>query len=290
MNKNLKSLLLISSLSLTSLISLSAFAQPASVTSAAGAQTQTSITSLKPEESKAGTFSLGLGIKYSQKVAVEEKSERESSTDFVLAPGYKINSVLSTSGKVVFSKENSKARQSSVSNTTVALGIKGIKLNQDFETLHSVTGIIPTNEDSIKEDRLKGGLSVSNGLRWVNPFVKVEYRLAVAKNVHEYTVNADGRPNIEYNFTNSLALTIPVTDKLSITTDGAYRIGRTYKGFQRNIFSVNADINYDIVDQLTINLGTSNDGDALKSNGVDSNIAAYNENSSVIRAGLTLSL
>lgn len=253
-------------------------------------QSQTSITSVSAEKAAAPAFSLSLGIEYAQKIAVEQEGERESSTDITLAPSYKISSILTASGNVIFSKENSGARQNSVSNTTIVLGIKGAKLTESVESLHSITGVAPTNEDSIKRDRLKGAASLTNGIRWTNPFAKVEYKLGLSKNFHEFTVNAEGNANIEYRLINSLMIAIPITDKWSISTTGAYRLGRTYKGFQRYAFEFNADINYDVLDQLSINVGTSNDGSALKSNGVDSNITAYNENSSVIRAGLTLTL
>ncbi len=253
-------------------------------------QTQTSTTSVTAEEKKKSNISLDLGIEYSQKVATEEFGERENSTDILLAPAYKINSILTASGKIVFTKENSGARQSSASNTTLTLGIKGIKINESLESLHSVGGVAPTNEDSIKRDRLKGGLAITNGLRWKNPYVKIDYKLGLSKNFHEYTVNAEGNPNIEYRLSNSLEITVPLTEKFSVSTLGIYRLGRTYKGFERTTFEINADLIYDILETLSINIGTSNDGRALKANGVDSNIQAYNENTSVIRAGLTLAL
>lgn len=278
------------------------FAQPAPISATSVAQSsiqmssdsltqsQTSTTSASAKQKSKAAFGLDLGIEYSQKVAVEEEGERESSTDITVAPSYKINSVLTATGKAIFTKENSGARQSSVSNTSLTLGIKGFKFNESLETLHSVGTAIPTNEESIKQDRLKTSVSLMNGLRWKNPFAKVEYKLGLAKNFHEYTINAEGSPNIEYRLTNSLEISVPLTDKFSISTLGIYRLGRTYKGFQRNTFEIHADLNYDILEKLTINIGTSNEGNALKANGVDSNIAAYDENSSVIRAGLSLAL
>lgn len=291
MIRNFKNTLLVSSVLTTQLLSSLSFAQPASVAATTSAsQLQTSTTTVTAEKKDSKAFALELGIEYSQKVATEEKGERESSTDMTLAPSYKINSILTAVGNVVFSKENSGARQNSVSNTQVVLNVKGIKINEELETLHSLGGIAPTNDDSIKRDRLRGGVVLTNGLRLIKSFVKVDYKLGLAKNFHEFTENAEGTPNIEYRLSNALSVIIPITERFSISALGIYRIGRTYKGFQKNAFEINADINYDILDQLSVNLGTSNDGSALKSNGVDSNIAAYNENTSVIRAGLTLTL
>jgi hypothetical protein len=272
-------------------VSATSVAQVSSqVTAQSMPQIQTSTTTASTVQKAGLPLSLSLGIEYAQKVAVEEGGERESTTDITIAPSYKINSILTAAGNIVFSKENSGARQSSVSNTTVNLGIKGIKISESLETLHSVGGVIPTNEDSIKRDRLKGAAVLTNGLRWTNPFAKIEYKLGLSKNFHEFTENAEGSANVEYRLTNSLNVVVPLTDKFSISALGIYRLGRTYKGFQRNAFEIHSDLNYDILEKLAINIGTSNDGSALKANGVDSNIEAYNENTSIIRAGLTLTL
>jgi len=254
------------------------------------AQSQSSTTKVTAEKAADKKLSLGLGIEYAQKIAVEQQGERESSTDITFAPSYKINSILTSAGKVVFSKDNAGARQSSVSNVTLSLNIKGAKINESLETLHSVGTVIPANEDSVKRDRLKGAVSLTNGIRWTNPFAKIEYKLGLSKNFHEFTVNAEDSPNIEYRLTNSLEVIVPLSDKFSISVLGVYRTGRTYKGFQRNAFEIHSDINYDILENLSVNLGTSNDGSATKANGMDSNIAAYDENNSVIRAGLSLTL
>lgn len=291
MKQNLRKSVITRSVLISQLISLVAVAQPASVTTtSASSQSQTSTTKVSAEKKETKAFTLSLGIEYSQKVAAEEKGERESSTDTTLVPIYRITESLNAGANVVFSKENSGARQSSVSNTQLILGIKGFKINSEIETLHSANGVIPTNEESKKRDRLQGALSIMNGLRLTKTSAKVDYKLTLSKNFHEFTVNAEDSPNIEYRMVNALTVTIPITDKLSFSTMGAYRLGQTYKGFQRSAFEIHADLNFDVLEQLMINLGTSNDGSALKANGVDSNIEAYNANTSVWRAGISLTI
>ena len=256
----------------------------------AAAQTQTNVIEVKTEKKEEKTYSLDLAMEYSEKIAVEQRGARESNIDFVIAPVIKLNSILKLGTKVVVTKENSGARQTTISNTPVSLVIKGIKLSEQFKTLHSVTATAATNEETQKRDRLKGAIGITNGIGYESTFAKIEYRLGISKNFHEFTVNSENSPNVEYRLANTLTLLVPVTEKLSITAAGLYRLGRTYGGFQRSNFTFDADIVYDVTGKFSLNLGTSNDGNALKANGVDSNIEAYNENTSVVRAGISLTL
>ena len=53
---------------------------------------------------------------------------------------------------------------------------------------------------------------------------------------------------------------------------------------------MHGDLLYEVSGKMSLNLGTSNVGSALKMNGVDSNITAYNDDTSVIRAGVSITL
>ncbi len=281
---------LVSSLLVSALASLVAHAQVSEQAASVASSAQSSITKFKKEAEVKKDFSLDLGIEYSQKTAVEEKGSTESSTDFLIAPNYKINNKLSLAAKAVVSKENSNQRQTSISDTKIALALKGFKLSEQFETLHSISGVVPTNEDSQKQDRLYTSIGLTNGIKFSNAVAEIKYKLGLSRNFHEFNINADGSPNIEYRLANTLEIKIPVTESFSITSVGTYRLGRTYAGAQRTDFIFDTDLNYDILENLSVNLGTSNEGGALKANGVDSNISAFNENTSVYRLGLSLTL
>jgi hypothetical protein len=251
-------------------------------------QTGNSVTEIKSEETEAKRgLSLGLGVEYSQKTAVDEKAARESDLSITFIPVYQISKALSLGAKGVFTQENNGPRNTKLSNTTLTVGIEGFQLNEQFKTVHSILGVIPTSEESQKRDRYKGGVAIGSGISFNSDLVKLKYVLSLARNIHEYTFNAEGTSNIEYRVGHSLESILQLTDTLSLSALGIYRIGRTYGGFERTGFELHGDVNLDIAKGLTLNIGTSNDGDALKSNGVDSNISAYNENSAAVRAGIS---
>lgn len=244
-------------------------------------------TDLKPAEVIDKKFSILAIVGFSQKIAVDERSDRESGTDLLIAPSYKISDTLTLGAKTILSKSNAGPRETTLSNSTLSLSIKGAQLTPELLSLHSVGMVAPTNKESQKSDRLQSSVSMSNGLRLQLAFAKIDYRLGLSKNIHEFTQNAEGSPNVEYRLAQTLDVTVPVTEKISVTSNAVYRHGWTYRGFQRFAFEWHNDLNLDVTANLAVNVGISNDGAALKANGVDSNISVYSPNSSVTRAGLS---
>ncbi len=253
----------------------------------ASPQTQTNVTNLTPEQMPLKSFTMALAMEYSQKIAVDERGARESSTDYTIFPTYQITKLVSTSMKTLVSQENSGPRQTLMSDTQISLGIKGVQITNELESLHSIGGAIPTSEKS-KKDRFQGNVSITNGLRLTKTQGTIEYKLGLSRNFHEFNINPEGEPNVEYRLSNSISVEVPINEKFSVSTTALYRQGKTYRNFDRGAFEIHADLNYEILKQLSVNLGTSNEGSSLKSNGVDSNITAYNDNSSVTRAGINL--
>ncbi len=242
-----------------------------------------SVTTVSPEKKLKVLSSLEL----SQKVSVDERSERESSTDFMLAPSYKLSENLTLSARAILSKSNNGPRDTTLANSTLSLGIRGIAVTPQITSLHSVSVVVPTNKEAQKNDRLITSANVSNGLRLQTRFARLDYRLGLTKNIHEFTINAVGSPNIEYRLAHAVDLTVPLIDRLSLSSAAVYRQGWTYRNFERYGFEWHNDINWDFTETLSMNVGISNDGSALKANGVDSNITAFNPNSSATRAGLS---
>ena len=269
------------------LIGFTALAQ-VSASSETASNSATSVTQIKPENTVATKkFGLITLIEYSQKIAEDERASRESETSILFSPSIQLTEILKISAKSIFTQENYGPRNSTLSNTTISLGVKGFQLTEKLNSVHALNAVAPTNQLSQKTDRLKTSVSITNGLSYNHEYFKLNYKLALARNFHEYTVNAEGSPNIEYNLSNSLELIVPITDKFSVSVVGNYKNGKTYKNFDRSSFALDADLNYDFTPTLSLNIGTSNEGSAFKANGVDSNIQAYNENTSVNRLGLS---
>lgn len=232
-------------------------------------------------------FSLTTGIQYSQKVELEANSERERSTDIEFIGSYKINALYNVSAKTAFSQELNGPKNSSISDMTLIFGVTGHKFNEKLISTHSLISILPLSKDSTERDHLRAAIGVANGISYNGDLIKVGYSLTISKNFHEYSQNADGTFLNEYGLNNSLSLAVPITEKFSISASGIYRARLTYENIPKYSFIADGDLNYDFTEKLSANLGMTNEGSALKSNGVDSNISLYNEAAAVFRTGLT---
>ncbi len=248
----------------------------------------TSTTQINPIKKEEKPLTIELGIEMGEKVSKEEFTPKKNTLGILIAPAYKINETFKASGKITINQDNYAQHETTASDGTLSLAINGFKLSEHLKTTHSLGTIIPVSEKSVKTDRLQGSISARNGIKYSSDYFDLSYKLGLTRFFHEFKQNAEGSPNIQYRLSQLIELKAPIfTEKLAITTSLDYRIGRTYRDFERFGFIYDADLNYDLTDKLSANIGTTNDGSALKYNGVDSNIQAYNENTSVYRLGIT---
>lgn len=262
-------------------------AQDSTVNATAVAPIGTSVTAIEETLSVKTPLAVIFGLEMAEKVQKDETAPKENSVSFSIEPMYKITPLLTASARMVINQDNYGQHETTTSDGTIALAIKGYQISPEFRTVHSVSTIVPVTEKSVKTDRLKGSISTSNGISYVSEYVNVTYKLGLVRFFHEFTQNAAGSPNIEYRVSHLLDITVPVTDKFYVNTVGAYRIGYTYNQFERYGFIFSGDLNYDITPKMTANLGISTDGNAVKSNGVDSNITVFDENTSSYRIGVS---
>jgi hypothetical protein len=246
--------------------------------------TQTKVSTEAVTEKK---FSLSTSVEYSQKVEVEANTERESGTDLSFLANYKINELYNINAKAALTQELSGPKNSSVSDTTVGFGIKGLQINNQLITTHSLSAVIPTSQTTRTKDRLRTAVGISNGIAFTSDNLTAKYKLSLSKNFHEFSQNAEGIFLNEYRISNAIDVIVPITEKFSVSATGYYRISFTYEKDQKYGFGFDGDLNYDFTKKLSANLGISNEGSALKANGTDSNINVYDEATSVTRAGLT---
>lgn len=277
---------------ITTAISMSlsiAYAQSSSTNIGEQAQAQNQ-SSMKVEGQSSSTnkgFHSTLQLSRSSNFYKEGTADNETSTDLLINPSYSLSEQLSIAAKSTLSHDETKAKDTTLSNTSISLKIKGPQISDNTQSNFVVGGLLPTNTENKKTERLQGGAilgtSVSNTL--LN--LTTTYALILQRNFHEYTVNADGRPNVQYSLKHDLTLEYAFSDLWSISADGIYKNGWTYKNFERHTFATEIDLNYNVNKQLSISVGLANEGNALKPNGTESNISVYDENTSKILASVT---
>ncbi len=247
----------------------------------------TSVTVIEESLTKKTPFAINLGLEMAEKIQKDEFTPKENSLTMTIEPIYRFNETFVGSARIAINQDNFGQHETTASDGTISLGIKGYDFNPEFKTVHAVSTVVPVAEKTVKTDRLKGSLSTSNGIAYTGLHFNLTYKLGLVRFFHEFTQNADGSPNLQYRVSHLLDLKVPITEKWSIGTVGTYRNGFTYKGFERYSFIFDADLSYEVNQYLAMNIGTSTDGNALKSNGVDSNIKVFDENTGSYRFGLS---
>ena len=262
-------------------------AQDSTVNVSPTVPTGTSVTAIEDTLSTKSPLAVSFSLEMAEKIQKDENTPKENSLSLSIEPVYKLTGLLTASARIVINQDNYGQHETTISDGTASFAIKGYDFNSQLRSLHSLSTIIPASEKSVKTDRLKGSISASNGLAYTGDYFNLTYKLGLARFFHEFTQNADGSPNTEYRVSHSLDLIVPINRKIYINTIGSYRMGWTYGGFARYGFIFSGDVVYDINPKISANVGVSTNGNALKSNGVDSNITVFDENTSSYRVGIS---
>ena len=268
-------------------ITAQGMAQENSASLPAATSTTTIAPVVKAQEPK--KFSFDFSMESSSNTYETGALENYQDTGFLLMPGYQITPNQKLSVKAVIIQEHTGEKNTSLSNTEILLTLPKKEINEKTTLTSSVRAVIPTNKESIELDRLKGAAGASGRLSYKIKEHSVAYGLGLTKNVHDYNINGNGVANISYRLNQSVSTNIVLPQKFSLDASMLYSIARTYQDVDKYSFEFSADLNYQASEQMSLNLGTTNGGSALKANGSDSNIALYDTKSSVIRAGLSLS-
>lgn len=243
------------------------------------------ISEMKPAAQK--KFKLETTLEYAAAMSKDEVGERETDTTVALAPSYAFTNKLVGSALVFVNKEQYGAKNTTITDTSIALNYTGYQLNEYFGLLHGISGVLPTDAEKKKTDRYYGSAAIVNGISFSFSRLKGSYRLSFSKNFHEYKVNADGDPNISRSIRHRLSFGIELFSKLNFNFDGSVRNGYTYNEFERSSYESSIGLEIPWTDSFSIYSNIENKGSTYKANGVDSNIKFYDQLQSKITGGVT---
>jgi len=253
------------------------------------AQENTSTMSADQEETKktSDRYHILLSLSGSSNLYKENSLDREASTDLDMIPSVYLGRGFTFSGRAIVSKEETGARETSVSNAKLTLKKAGPNLGRDWTTAFGVTGTAPTNEETRKQDRFQGGGGALVNIKGQLRKVEISYTLGFNQNSHEFTTNAEGAANVQRTLTNELSLGLEFIKNWNLSVAGFYRQGYTYSGFERQSYGNEITLAHTVAKNWEISAGVSNEGKAFKANGTEANIKVYDQNSTVIQAAVT---
>lgn len=228
-----------------------------------------------------------LDLSTSSNLAAEGTAEREASVDLDIRPSYQINKNISVGARSILTQDQTGPKDTTISDTSLSLSIAGPTFGESVATSGTLSGILPTSENSSKRDRLRAGAAVTGGLVWQASKFTTKYSLAARQNFHEFNLNAEGDPNIRNTITQVLSTEYAFNDTWSVSAEGLYRMGYTYANSPRQSYEFTTSLAANVTNSLSVNVGFGNQGAVFRPNGVDSNVRAWDDRSSVIFAGLT---
>jgi hypothetical protein len=249
----------------------------------------TSTTSISEVPTAPAEKRLGLALSLITKSSLHKTDDldRSGTTALWFGPSVALTEKLEVAGLVVYTRDfEDRAEPNAISNAKLMLSHTPIPLmlNLKFKPLAAIR--LPTNREAREDDRLRMGFSIEPALVLETRRLTTSYRLLIAKNIHDETLDREGSPNIEWNYSHLLKLSYKLTERVSFSVGGEHIASKTYRNFDRSKFDVSEEINVDAGQGFSIDLGHSNSGDALKPNLNDSNIALYNDQSSVLYLGV----
>jgi hypothetical protein len=198
---------------------------------------------------------------------------------------------LTLSSKSLVKQSQTSAKETELSNTKVLLSMKEMATPLGpLKWKPSLVGVLPTDTIENKQTRFKGAFGLESTLHVMELTksfpLEVAWTLQISKNAHEFNLDADGNPLIEWVGKSKLVANYPFSKLISLTIETSYVLGRTYGGYSHELFDNSIDLNFEIIkDTFALNIGASTDGDAYKYDGTSSNYSFFNDNVSVLRIG-----
>lgn len=240
------------------------------------------------EKAPAKRWSLPITLETSSTLHAADSYERQAMTALNFAPSYQLSKNLRISAATMIYKEEVSPGNSGFDNTLVSMSLSE-RLTPATTWFGSLGGILPTNQTLRDETSYQGAARAGTGFT-LGQLVfdsSLRYVLNYTRNFHEFKQTSEEAFNVRDTFVQTLEYTLPFNDQWSVQTVFSYTYGLTYRDDMRTKFYMGADINWAVQKNLIISAGTSNEGNALKPNGSDSNIAFYDDNSSVVKLGIT---
>ncbi|UYL09842.1 hypothetical protein B9G69_004535 [Bdellovibrio sp. SKB1291214] len=221
----------------------------------------------------------------------DEMNGREAQTALEAVMVYKFNKITSLKISTALYKDHTGPQDAGFDNSTIGLGFT-TPLATNIDWKNSITAILPTNRKAQDQSSLQGTAALASTLVYKNLFwgSSATTGISVARNFHEYNMTADGGYNIRNTAAATVGYTLPLFGNFALDTLFKYTEAWLYNDDNRMKFLFSADLSYEFTPHFSAYIGTSNEGSALKPNGVDSNIEIFNDTSSVIKAGITLSI
>ncbi len=217
-----------------------------------------------------------------------------ASASFWLAPSLRFSEDVKLSFLAIFNKELTGERKNSMRNGSITARFKSVPLGSVVKFSHAVSAIIPLNEDARDRQSLVLGLKAAPRLLFdlekfgLDP-ITGHVQSSITKNLHQFKTSTTGSSNREWVWTNWLQLNFAIWRKLTLSTSFVHSNLWTYEANRSQSFEISEEIAWDFSDHISLAVGHSNSGNAVKANGLNSNIDLFDPQGSTMYGSLSFS-
>lgn len=237
------------------------------------------------------SFDLNLAVTSNLKNTTD--ADYEALTSLTLSTVYKLTSSIRMGVIIGVEQKLYGEQDSALTNTEVNLKPAPLDLAERLTMNFSFVGVLPTNASDRSEKTLRGATGASIGLKQQYAIAakdsSVQYIFSGLKNYHEFDRTNNDEANLDYRFRHMLIMTQDLFGTTSFQLLGLYQFGYTYQNAMKTSFQIEEKINFTIDPSFLIYISHANGGDALKANGIDNNIKAYDKSTSTYTTGLVAS-
>ena len=235
-------------------------------------------------------FHLKLNLSRSTSLVDYHDGTRSDSMDYELTPSYKIRAGTFFAA-LTYSQDlrDNQGDSNDAGDIPVSFTMPGWK-NKSYALNYTVSVLAPVSKKSVKRDELQTAISgkVSfafspedgQGFSWSTG-------VSLGQNFHSYEEDINGSILNKYSSNQTLVLGYTLND-WSFGFTGINRTRMTYQSNVKSTFELIEEIEYAVNDGIAVALGHTNSGSPLKPNGVDSNVALVDEDTSTVYGSLTL--
>jgi len=239
------------------------------------------------KQPKNWTLPVSLSLESNLRSPLLEADEHSANLSLQLAPSYKINKHLKTSAVFTAYKALDGEKELALSDAQVGAHLTSQKINSTLAYSADSLWVLPLSESS----RKRTGLITSHTLR-PNLTIKLSEhivsglqlvaRLGLTRHIHSFTTSTAGASNAQHALNPRIDIMYSPLSRWHFTAINSYSLAWTYQGTRYENFRFIQEMSFDLAKTTQLSLGHTNQGGALKADGMSSNIHIFNARSSLV--------
>ncbi len=235
-------------------------------------------------------FTGSINISPARTLVDHKDGTTNESLDTTFENAYQINETYKIKSKIIYSQDLKNSTRNDFADADLTLSHSAIPLGSTITMSPLVLGTLPLSKNSRINNKFYGALG--GALKWglasgtLPEGLSITLTTSLSRLFYEADTAVNGTVLNQYSAYQKLVTNYSIS-KYSFTFVFNHINSMTFQNNLKEAFVMAEEFEYSASDRISLLLGHANAGSALKANGQDSNIQFFNENSSVVYAGVT---